>query len=134
MKRLAPLTLSLLFALSLIPALSQAGPRGSMRENCPERPEPEWVDPDTDNNCIISESEAAAAIERMAEHRREVFEWRNECVLERFDADDDGELAGDELERAQAARERIRDRLRERRGQRRGQRRGGEGGNRMNRR
>ena len=123
MKRIVPLTLGLLFVLSLITVTAQAGPgrggRGSgLRANgvdCPERPDFEWVDPDTDGNGLLSEAETAAAIERMVGRRREMIEWRNACVLERFDADGDGQLAGDELERYEAAKERRQQRRQQRR-------------------
>lgn len=120
MKRSLIVGMSLLVAVSLFPLVGQARPGGKggpplRGGDRPERPRPERVHPDTDGNGLISESEMEAAIERMANKMREGFKRRNERVVERFDADGDGELTGEELEKAKAVTERLRERRMKRR-------------------
>lgn len=104
---LTPLALAAFVAMPTFAQAPDEGPRPP--------PRPEWQDPDTNGDCLISDAEAEAAIERRAEHMRDIFEWHNERVLEHFDTDGDGALTGDELKKAQAARERRLERRKERR-------------------
>ena len=76
---------------------------------------------DADHNWVISDAEAETAKTNMIER----FRTRNAKVLEKFDADKDGQLTGDEIDAAKKAMEEVRQRARERRGQE-GQ--GGQGG------
>lgn len=57
------------------------------------------LDADTNDDGVIDEDEAEAAIKRADERMRELFQKRNQMVLKRFDGNKNGHLDGAELDK-----------------------------------
>ncbi len=108
MKRTLTVALTALVALALTPSWSQADEKAGAgfragREGGPRAERKGgWENPDTNNDMLVDEAEATAAIQKVTDRMREHFEQRNNKVLDRFDKDGDGKLSETE---AQAARE-----------------------------
>lgn len=90
---------------------------------------PEFQNPDTNGDLLVDESEADAAIDRMAARVRERAAQHNAMVMDRADRDGDGQLSDEEIAAGRERREQIRDRIQERMAER-GREQGGNGGRR----
>ncbi len=71
------------------------------------------LDADTNDDGVIDEAEAEAAIKRADERMRELFRKRNEMVLKRFDENKNGHLDGVELDKYHEAKQEWRGKIKD---------------------